>query len=101
MIRRGGERVNPENGHPYAEYESNPLWPLLDKGISNLVNNGDLIERTLTGLTSSAIYATSRYLDRQKKRRRPSLIYAASINSPHASAWPSAAFASRCLRGAN
>jgi hypothetical protein len=41
-IKPGGARLQ----HPYLEYESDPLWPLLDKGISDLVANGDLIEQT-------------------------------------------------------
>ena len=32
--------------HPYSEYESDPLWPLLNKAINDLVDNGDLIEQT-------------------------------------------------------
>lgn len=31
--------------HPYKEYESHPFWKRINKGISNLVNNRDLIER--------------------------------------------------------
>jgi hypothetical protein len=30
---------------PYVEYETDPLWPLLEKGISDLVKNQDLIEQ--------------------------------------------------------
>lgn len=36
----------PGYGHPYAEYEADPLWPLIQKGIDDLVKNQDLIERT-------------------------------------------------------
>ncbi len=31
--------------HPYMEYEESSLWPLVEKGISDLVNNQDLIEK--------------------------------------------------------
>ena len=32
--------------HPYAEYASTGLWRTVDKGIGDLVNNGDLEEKT-------------------------------------------------------
>ena len=31
--------------HPYVEYEAHPLWPLLEKGIGDLVRNQDLVEK--------------------------------------------------------
>ena len=31
--------------HPYVKYEADPLWPLLEKGIGDLVRNQDLLER--------------------------------------------------------
>jgi len=31
--------------HPYKEYESHPYWERIDKGISDLVENQDLVER--------------------------------------------------------
>lgn len=43
------KRLTPDDTgyrHPYGEYESSPLWPLLDKGIRALVENKNLIERT-------------------------------------------------------
>src|SRR5882724_3955970 len=54
--KRGGSmrtkraRVKPighENapGHPYKRYESHPYWKRIDKGISDLVENQDLVER--------------------------------------------------------
>jgi len=32
--------------HPYQKYESHPYWKQIDKGISGLVENQDLVERT-------------------------------------------------------
>ena len=32
--------------HPYTEYESHRYWKLLNKGISDLARNKDLIEKT-------------------------------------------------------
>jgi hypothetical protein len=37
---------DPGYRHPYANYEADPLWPLIDKGISDLVKNQDLIEQS-------------------------------------------------------
>jgi hypothetical protein len=31
--------------HPYKKYESHPFWKRIDKGISDLVENQDLVER--------------------------------------------------------
>jgi hypothetical protein len=31
--------------HPYKKYESHPYWKRIDKGISDLVENQDLVER--------------------------------------------------------
>jgi hypothetical protein len=31
--------------HPYKKYESHPYWTRIDKGISGLVKNHDLVER--------------------------------------------------------
>ena len=31
--------------HPYKEYESHPYWKRINKGISDLVLNQDLLER--------------------------------------------------------
>jgi hypothetical protein len=31
--------------HPYTDYEADPLWPLIEKGIADLVENKDLVER--------------------------------------------------------
>ena len=31
--------------HPYKKYESHPFWKLIDKEISDLVENQDLVER--------------------------------------------------------
>lgn len=32
--------------HPYKAFEGKSLWKQLDRGISELVQNGDLIEKT-------------------------------------------------------
>jgi hypothetical protein len=32
--------------HPYKKYESHPYWKRIDRGISDLVENRDLAERT-------------------------------------------------------
>jgi hypothetical protein len=31
--------------HPYRKYESHPYWNRIDKGISDLLENQDLVER--------------------------------------------------------
>ena len=31
--------------HPYKKYESHPYWKRIEKGISDLVENQDLVER--------------------------------------------------------
>jgi hypothetical protein len=31
--------------HPYTKYESHPYWKRIDKGISDLVENQDLVEQ--------------------------------------------------------
>ncbi len=35
---------DPGSRHPYVDYEADPLWPLIDKGVDDLVKNQDLIE---------------------------------------------------------
>jgi len=30
--------------HPYVDYETDPLWPLVEKAVSDLVRNQDLTE---------------------------------------------------------
>jgi hypothetical protein len=37
--------ANPST-YPYAEYETDPLWKIVDKGIGDLVLNLDLVEKT-------------------------------------------------------
>ena len=32
--------------HPYMEFESHPAWKVLDEGITNLLENHDLEEKT-------------------------------------------------------
>jgi hypothetical protein len=36
---------NPMYRHPYTEYENDPLWPLIERGLSDLVENKDLVEK--------------------------------------------------------
>jgi hypothetical protein len=36
---------DPGYRHPYVDYEADPLWPLIQKGIDDLVKNQDLIEQ--------------------------------------------------------
>ena len=36
---------DPGYRHPYVDYEADPLWPLIEKGIDDLVKNQDLIEQ--------------------------------------------------------
>ena len=31
--------------HPYKKYESHPFWKRIDKGISDLIENQDLVEQ--------------------------------------------------------
>jgi len=37
--------ADPGYRHPYVDYEADPLWPLIEKGIADLVKNQDLIEQ--------------------------------------------------------
>ncbi len=37
---------NPGYRHPYVDYAADPVWPLIEKGIDDLVKNKDLIEQT-------------------------------------------------------
>lgn len=32
--------------HPYLKYEGSAMWTAIESGVIDLVNNGDLIERT-------------------------------------------------------
>jgi hypothetical protein len=32
--------------HPYTDYEADRLWPLIEKGVADLVENKDLVEKT-------------------------------------------------------
>ena len=32
--------------HPYAEFEADPLWRVVDDALCNLIKNGDLSEQT-------------------------------------------------------
>lgn len=36
---------DPGYRHPYVAYEADPLWPLIEKGIADLVSNQDLVEQ--------------------------------------------------------
>lgn len=45
MPRKVPEVGDPDYRHPYVEYESDPLWPLIEEGISDLVKNLDLVEK--------------------------------------------------------
>ena len=36
---------DPAYRHPYTDYEADPLWPLIEKGIGDLVENKDLVEK--------------------------------------------------------
>jgi hypothetical protein len=36
---------DPGYRHPYTDYESDPLWPLIHKGIADLVQNHDIVEK--------------------------------------------------------
>lgn len=36
---------DPDYRHPYTAYELGPLWPLVEKGIADLVDNQDLVEQ--------------------------------------------------------
>ena len=36
---------DPGYRHPYMDYEADPLWPLIERGIGDLVENQDLIEQ--------------------------------------------------------
>ena len=38
------DKVSPS--HPYLQYESEPIWPVVTRGIDDLVSNGDLEEKT-------------------------------------------------------
>jgi hypothetical protein len=48
MVAMARKRLKPgDTGyrHPYVKYETDPLWPLIEKGIGDLVDNQDLIEQ--------------------------------------------------------
>lgn len=32
--------------HPYSQYELEPIWPVINQAITDLVSNGDLEEKT-------------------------------------------------------
>jgi hypothetical protein len=36
---------DPGYRHPYTDYEADPLWPLIEKGIRDLVENRDIVEK--------------------------------------------------------
>ena len=62
--------------HPYQQYESHPYWKQLDKAISALVKNQDLLERTarpyIVGYLCQALLRTSRKPVQNKSLRRTS-----------------------------
>jgi hypothetical protein len=45
MTRKRLKPGDPGYRHPDVKYETDPLWPLIEKGIGDLVNNQDLIEQ--------------------------------------------------------
>ncbi len=48
MVAMKAKRTKPGDPgykHPYVEYETTPLWLLVEKGINDLVANQDLIEQ--------------------------------------------------------
>ena len=60
-------KIKPEK-HPYKEYESHPYWKQIDKGISDLVKNQDLVERAARPYIVGYICKT--ILKRKKKPKR-------------------------------
>lgn len=46
--------------HPYREFESSPLWPIIEGAIHELAANGDIDEKTpsayIVGFLCQAIY---------------------------------------------
>jgi len=50
--------------HPYKELETTPTWRAIDRGIAELVENGDLIESTgreyIVGYLTKLVRATAR-----------------------------------------
>ena len=64
------KQFTPKNSpaHPYKKYESHPYWKQLDKAISALVKNQDLLERTarpyIVGYLCQALLRTSRKLSK-------------------------------------
>lgn len=53
--------------HPYKKYESHPYWKRLEKGISGLVENQDLVEREARPYIVGYL---CKMLLRSKKRRK-------------------------------
>jgi|WetSurMetagenome_2_1015567.scaffolds.fasta_scaffold850975_1 hypothetical protein len=48
MVAMTNKRLKPGDSgyrHPYVTYETDPLWPLIESGIGELVDNQDLIEQ--------------------------------------------------------
>ena len=45
MKRRRPKPGAPGYRHPYIGYEDDPLWPLIERGIGDLVSNFDLVEK--------------------------------------------------------
>jgi hypothetical protein len=72
------KQFTPKNSpaHPYKKYESHPYWKQLDKAISALVKNQDLLERTarpyIVGYLCQALLRTSRKPVQNKSLRRTS-----------------------------
>jgi hypothetical protein len=44
--RRTRTKTTDPPGHPYQEYEGSPLWKVVDQAVGDLVNNGDVEEKT-------------------------------------------------------
>jgi len=64
-------RAAPECGHPYVDFESDLLWPVIRKGISDLVKNQDRIEQTKREYIAGYLCKAIRSEQRRANRRHP------------------------------
>jgi hypothetical protein len=62
---------DPEYRHPYSAFESDPLWPLLEKGIAELVQNHDLVEKEDRPYIVGYLCKTIRNAQKKTKVRVP------------------------------
>ena len=62
------ESRNQRETHPYVRWEGTPLWKAIEKGIADLVENNDIIEK------ADRKYVVG-YLCKAANRRRQAVIH--------------------------